>query len=258
MSGWIGTPAKMHEFLWPVSLEESLPARYAIQQAVTKSWAFVATPPVARNREWSVEVDGTNADSSVLRAFLHGAYGPGPFHFISEAASLTNVLTPAQSLLSGVSNGGSVTAADGGHAPASLAGGALTVLADKVPVLPGEPATVSVDASGATELIVQPRTVTGANAGGAKTVKADGLLMQRIHATILSMPATARTITISAQGYNQLTRPQVVWADRPSPWDVGGGADSVILLDGSSSFTQFELYTRDFWREMSLTIKEVG
>lgn len=258
MSGWIGTLAKMHEFLWPVSLQESVPTRYELQKAAGKTWAFVSSPPGARTREWSVDIDGTNADTSVLRSIMHGAYGAGPFYFISEVASLTNALTPAQSLLTGVSNGGSVITADGGHAPASLVGGALTVLADKVPVLPGEPLTVSVDASGATELIVQPRTVTGANAGGAKTVKADGLLMQRIHATILSMPATARTITVSAQGFNQLARPQVVWSDRPSPWDVGGGADSVILLEGSSSFHNFELYTRDFWREMSLTIKEVG
>ncbi|MCM3510426.1 hypothetical protein M3668_06505 [Rothia sp. P100] len=258
MTGWIGTPAKMHEFLWPVSLKEGIPTRYSIQQAAAKSWAFVTSPPATRNREWSVELDGTNADSAVIRSFLYGAYGPGPFHFISEAASLTNALTPAQSLLSGVSNGGAVATADGGHSPASLVGGGLTVLADKVPVLPGAPVTVSVDASGATELIIQPRTVTGANAGGAKSVRAAGDLMQRIHAFIPSMPATARTITISAQGFNQLACPQVVWAERPSPWDVGGGADSVILLDGSSSFHNFELYSRDFWREMTLTIKEVG
>lgn len=258
MSGWIGTLANMHEFLWPVSLQESVPTRYELQKAAGKTWAFVSSPPSARTREWSVEIDGTNADTSVLRSIMHGAYGPGPFYFISEVASLTNALTPAQSLLTGVSNGGSVTTADGGHAPASLVGGELVVLADKVPVLPGEPLTVSVDASGATELTVQPRTITGANAGGAKVVKAKGELMQRIHAVIPSMPATARYVTISARGYNQLTRPQVVWAEEPSVWDVGGGADSVILLEGSSSFTQFELYTRDFWRSMSLTIKEVG
>lgn len=258
MTGWIGTPAKMHEFLWPVSLKEGIPTRYAVQQAAAKSWAFVTSPPATRNREWSVELDGTNADSAIIRSFLHGAYGPGPFHFISEAASLTNALTPAQSLLVGVSNGGSVATTDGGHSPGSVVGGALTVLADKVPVLPGEPVTVSVEASGATELIIQPRTVTGANAGGAKTVKADGLLMQRIHAVIPAIPSTAQTITISVKGFNQLARPQVVWADKPSPWDVGGGADSVILLGGSSGFHNFELNTRDFWREMSLTIKEVG
>ncbi|MFW0169296.1 hypothetical protein [Rothia sp. P4278] len=258
MSGWIGTIAKMHEFLWPTSLKESIPTRYTIQKAAGKAWAFVNSPPTSRTREWAVEVDGTNADSAIIRAFLQGAYGPGPFHFISEAASLTNALTPAQSLLTGFSNGGNLTTADGGYSPASLVGGTHVVLADKVPVLPGEPLTVSVDASGATELIVQPRTVTGANAGGAKTVTATGALMQRLHAVIPSAPATARYVTISARGYTALARPQVVWADEPSPWDVGGGADSVVLLDGSSTFTKFELHTRDFWRAMDLSIVEVG
>ncbi|MDO4820921.1 MAG: hypothetical protein Q4A03_02575 [Rothia sp. (in: high G+C Gram-positive bacteria)] len=258
MSGWIGTLANMHEFLWPVSLQESLPTRYELQKAAGKTWAFVSSPPSARNREWSVEIDGTNADTSVLRSIMHGAYGPGPFYFISEVASLTNALTPAQSLLAGVSNGGIMVDSTGSKAPASLIGGQLAVIADKVPVLPGEPLTVSVDAAGPTELIVQPRSVTGANAGGAITVSAKGELMQRIHAVIPSVPSTARYVTISARGYTQLARPQVVWADEPSVWDVGGGADSVILMEGSSSFTQFELYTRDFWRSMSLTIKEVG
>lgn len=258
MAGWIGTLAHMQRFGWPTSLKTSAPSRYTLQSAAGMTWAFVNSPLTPRNREWSLDLSASNADSAVLEAFLQGAYGDGPFHFITEEAALTNVLTPAQSLLAGVSNSGYLITSDGTLAPASVVGGAEVVLADRVPALPGQPLTVSVDAAGFTELVIQPQTVTGANAGGAKTVRAEGSLMQRVHAFIPALPATARSIKISARGFTALARPQVVWASQPAPWELGAGADSVILTEGSTSYGHFEMGQREFWREISLTVKEVG
>lgn len=256
--GYIGTTARLLPITYIISESVQRQNRYEIQEAAAATYAFVRSAAFANRRTWDLEIIADSPTLGAVTAFYEGAYGSGPFLFIPETAALTNLLTPAQSLLAGVSNGGPVTTADGGHAPASLVGGAMAVLADKVPALPGKPFTVSVDASGASELIVQPRTITGANAGGAKVVKAKGELMQRIHAVIPLMPATARYVTISARGYNQLAQLQVRLARGSAKWAPGAGASSVVLGDLTTSPLVFDESSGELWGSLSLKIKEVG
>lgn len=256
--GYIGTAAHLLPITYITSESVQRESRYEIQAAPAASYAFVKTSPLAGKRSWNVEIIGDSATISAVTALHDGAFGNGPFVFITETAALTNLLTPAQSLLAGVSNGGPITVANGSRAAGSASGGAQVVIADRVPVVPGRPVTVSVDASGATELIVQPQSVTGANAGAAKVEKASGNLMQRVHATIPVVPATARYVKVSVRGYLQVAQPQVRLAHKPARWVPGAGAHSVVLGDLSCSPLVFDESTGEMWGSMSLKILEVG
>ncbi|WP_424823891.1 hypothetical protein [Rothia aeria] len=257
MTGYIGTPARMLPLLWANPAPVKRPTRYAVQEAAVKRWAFVSAPATARRREWTLDMTGTQREMHPVLQLAAGHFGNGPWWLVTDEAAMTNMLTPAQSMLQGIANAGAADTVDGVSA-VSVVGGAPVTIADLVPAIPGEPITVSVDASGDTVLTVQPVDAAGRAVGAAKTVHADGNLMQRIHATILAMPAGARGVAISARGYTTLACPQVVWSTEPAAWDVGLGSDSVIIEESSSTHTGFEFYTRDWWRTMSLTIREVG
>ena len=257
MTGYIGTPARMLPLLWANPAPVKRPTRYAVQEAAVKRWAFVSAPATARRREWTLDMTGTQREMHPVLQLVAGHFGNGPWWLVTDEAAMTNMLTPAQSMLQGIANAGAADTVDGVSA-VSVVGGAPVTIADLVPAIPGEPITVSVDASGDTVLTVQPVDAAGRAVGAAKTAHADGNLMQRIHATILALPAGARGVAISARGYTTLACPQVVWSTEPAAWDVGLGSDSVIIEESSSTHTGFEFYTRDWWRTMSLTIREVG
>ena len=257
MAGYIGAPARMLPLLWANPAPVKRPTRYAVQEAAGKRWAFVSAPAGARCREWTLDMTGTQREMHPVLQLAAGHFGDGPWWLVTDEAAMTNVLTPAQSMLEGIANAGAAETVDGVSA-LSVVGGAPVTIADLVPAIPGEPVTVSVDASGATVLSVQPVNAEGFAVGPAKTVTATGELMQRIHATILALPAGARGVSIRARGYSALACPQVVWSEEPAAWDVGLGSDSVIIEESSSTHAGFEFYTRDWWRSLSLTIREVG
>lgn len=257
MTGYIGHPARMLPLLWAEPAPVKRPTRYAVQEAAGKRWAFVSAPAMARRREWTLDMTGTQREMHSVLQLAAGYFGDGPWWLVTDEAAMTNVLTPAQSMLEGIANAGA-TDTVGGVSAVSVVGGAAVTIADLVPAIPGEPVTVSVDASGETVLTVQPVTATGANVGAPRVVRANGKLMQRLHATIPALPAGARGVKIKAEGYTTLACPQVVWSAEPAAWDVGLGSDSVIIEELSSTHTGFEFYTRDWWRTMSLTIREVG
>lgn len=257
MTGYIGAVGRMLPLVWAEPAQVKRPTRYATQDAPGRRWAFVSTPASARRREWTLEMTGTQREMHPVLQLAAGYFGNGPWWFVTDEAAMTNVLTPAQSMLQGVANAGAADTVDGVSAVSVVGGGQVT-LAERVPAIPSEPVTVSVDAAGATVLTVQPVNAAGLAVGPAKMVRADGELMQRIHATIPSLPAAACAVTITARGYTTLACPQVVWSDEPAAWDVGQSSDSVIIEESSSTHTGFEFYTRDWWRNASMTIKEVG
>lgn len=257
MTGYLGAPARMLPLLWANPAPVKRPTRYAVQEAAGKRWAFVSAPATARRREWTLDMTGTQREMHPVLQLAAGHFGDGPWWLVTDEAAMTNVLTPGMSMLEGIANAGSADTVDGVSA-VSVVGGAGVTIADLVPGIPGEPITVSVDASGDTVLTVQPINADGFAAGPAKTVQSDGQLMQRIHATIPALPAAARGVAIRARGYSTLACPQVVWSAEPAAWDVGMGSDSVIIEESSSTHTGFEFYTRDWWRNLSLTIREVG
>lgn len=256
-TGYIGTVGRMVPLLWGDPVQVTLPTRYEVRTAPTRSWAFASTPASARRREWKIDIGGTQREIAPIMQLASGFAGDGPYWLITEEAALCNVLTPAMSMLEGIANAGMVDAVDGVSA-VSVVGGESVALARSVPVIPGEPVTVSVDAAGGTVLTVQVMDAAGREIGASRVVRATGDLMQRVRVLIPSVPAGAASITIRAEGYTTLACPQVIYSDVPAPWDIGQGADSVIIEGSASQHTNFEPGLREWWRTLSLTIREVG
>lgn len=258
MAGYIGELGRMHKILWPTPVKVTNPTRYEVQSAPSRRWAFVSSPASARRREWSLEVTGTNAETAELAQLVAGAFGDGPWVFISDEAAVTNVLTPEESMLSGVANAG---AADGvgGVGARSRTGGGPIAIAEACPCIPGEPVTVTVDMSGAAGvLVVQPVNAAGQPVGSAVTARPSGELMERVSVVIPALPLGACAVKIQTRGSTTVTRPQVTWTDGPVPWDMGAGAASVIIEEAQTTYTNYEFHMREMWRTLSLTIREVG
>lgn len=257
MAGHIGVLGRMIPLLWADPAQVKAPTRYEVQTAPARRWAFVSTPASARRREWSLEMSGTQREMAPVLQLAAGYLGDGPFWLVTEEAALCNVLTPGMSMLEGVANAGPVDTVDGMSA-VSVVGGSQVLLARRVPVIPGQPVTVSVDASGDTALSVQCVDAAGGAVGAAYTGRASGTRMQRVRVLIPDVPAGVAAINIRAAGYVSLACPQVVWSEEPAPWDIGQGSDSVIVEESTMTHTVFEPGMRDWWRGLSLTLKEVG
>lgn len=258
MAGYIGTLGRLVKILWPTPVKVTNPTRYAVKDAPARRWAFVSSPASAPRREWSLDVTGTNVETSELVQLVAGAFGEGPWVFIPDEATVTNVLTPAESMLLGVANAG-VAAAVGGAGARSHVGGSQITIAEACPCIPGEPVTVTVDMAGSSGVLtVQPVNAVGQNVGTARSARPSGELMQRVSVTIPALPLGACAVKIQTRGASTVARPQVTWTDGPVPWDVGSGAASVIIEEAQTTYTSYEFHMREMWRTMSLTIKEVG
>ena len=258
MPSYIGPLDSLQAVSWTTSESMTPAQRYTFQDAPARRWSFTSSrPDRGALREWSVEFSGTNRDKTILEGLATGAYGNGPFVYISEGATLTNVLTPAQSRMATFKNSGSMTTV-GGYSPVSLTGGASVVLADEVPVAPGKPATFTVDAMGPTTLTVQVKNASGGVLSTVTGKSNGGGLLERVSATIASVPWLGRYLTVSAAGYNVLSQPQVTWTEEPVPFEAGGGAAAVVISEFTADWRIFETATGESWRNMSVKIVEVG
>lgn len=228
-AAYIGTAAHPVALEWVDTIRVSAEGRYSIQSAPARTWAFVTTggrasPP----RSWDVTLRADNATMANLEGLAAGAFGNGPFLWLPESAYVTNALTPRQAAVMDAPGAGAGVSAVEGWAPRSVLGGASTILAAGVPVLPGEPVTVSVDASGPTILRPIFRNAAGVQVS-APTASASGTGMQRIHFTTGGAPSTARTVDVVAEGFTAVTRPQVTWLRRPTPWAPGAGSAAAVI-----------------------------
>lgn len=254
---FIGTTARLVPVRWSTSLAESDADRYSFQEARARRWAFVSSRPDGTVlREWSVSVSAMNDGATVLREFVQGGWGPGPFRWVPVAAHQSNALTPAQSLLASLDAASGMDTVDG-WSPRSVVGPSAITLAAGVAVLPGAPVTVTVDVSGAATLTVTFRNGAG-GVVSTQTSTAVGTLAQRLTYTAPSVPATARTVDVQVSGHIRAARPQVTWTDGVVPYAIGAASQSVVLTEASRSLRVIQAGSRDALWELSASMREVG
>ena len=205
----------------------------------------VQVRPVAP-RSWSVDVSGASASElSGLEAFAQGAWGNGPWHWVSVAAQVGNVLTPREALLldrvpvSYVLDAGPVRGADGSWSATSVAPDFLSgwiSLFRGVPAVPGLPFTWSVDVQGSVAAPGIRMAFYDAAGGdvGASSVTGSGVGMQRLSVSAV-VPAGAVEARVGVHSsVVRATRPQVTWTPGPVPFSAGHGCRSAVV-DGVSS-----------------------
>lgn len=234
MTGYLGTAARMVPVAPSSAQSEGRQERFVVQAARSRRWAFdTSRRGGVQPREWGVSLGLLDArEMAVLDEFVQGAWGPGPFRWVSCAAHDSNVLTPGQSILASLGAGTGMDTATG-WSPRSVLGPARVVLAERVPVIPGRPVTVAVDTTGAATLTVVFRSAAGGVAS-TLTATATGTLAQRLTLSTPAVPATARTVDVEVSGHIRASRPQVTWTREARPWVPGRGAEQVIIQSGSS------------------------
>lgn len=253
-AAYIGTTANLLPLEWVQSVRPHRAERYSFQQARARTWTFASRGSRPGDREWEVLLIASTPTLATLEGLEVGEFGLGPFRWVPESAYITNACTPAQASLLGFS-GGPLDVVDG-RAGRSSPGPAAATLAAGVAVLPGQPVTISVDASGASTVTGTFRNATG-SVVGTVSATATGTLMQRVTATVPFAPATARTIDIEVSGHVAAARPQVTWTQGLRPWGPGGGADSVVIQSLDSTPRHLD-GTRGLLYDVSLRLREVG
>lgn len=253
-AAYIGTVAHPVPIEWIDGVRVSRESRYSLQEAAARTWAFASRPSGSPSpRTWEVTARVGSATMSNLEGLAMGAFGNGPFLWLPESAYITNAITPRQSLL--LDGAGAGADAAGGRAPRSVVGPRTASLATGVPVMPGSPCTISVDASGSTTLRAIFRTAAGGTVLNT-TQTATGSLMQRISITVPNVPAAARTVEVQVANHTIATRPQVTWLRHEIPWAPGAGADSVILERFENS--TMHLDQSELMMSVVMTLREVS
>ncbi|MEU2418879.1 hypothetical protein ABZ546_13965 [Brachybacterium paraconglomeratum] len=232
MTGYLGTTARMVPVAPASAQSEARSDRFVVQQAASRRWAFdTARRGGVQGREWGVDLGLLDAaEMSAVDEFVQGAWGAGPFRWVSCAAHDSNVLTPGQSTLALLDSGTGMDTATG-WSPRSVLGPSRVVLAERVPVIPGKPVMVAVETTGAATLTVVFRN----GAGGVVSTQAryaSGTLAQRLVFSAPSVAPEARSIDVEVSGHTRAARPQVTWTREPRPWVPGRGAEQVVIQSG--------------------------
>ena len=230
----------------PFTASESVSRADRYVESTTVEGARRVQVRPAAPRSWSVDVRGASgAEVSGLEAFAQGAWGNGPWHWVSVAAQTGNLLTPRESLLldrAGVSgtliqDAGPVRGSDGSWAPRSVtvsAPSGWVALARGVPVIPGMPFTFSCDVEGISPQ-VQVAFMDAAGGAVATEIRAgSGTAMQRVSSSSV-VPAGAVEAYVGVRSsVTRACRPQVTWTADPVPFSAGHGCRSAVV-DGVSS-----------------------
>ena len=102
MTVWLGKLGNLHELKWTTSASRTEPSE--VETVRTGAGVFAMAPRYRQPRTWGLEFGGHRPHE--VQALVHlwrYAHETAPWTFVSEHASNTNGLTPAQSALRGLS-----------------------------------------------------------------------------------------------------------------------------------------------------------
>lgn len=242
---YLGSLGRLVGLSCPSSERVQAAARYTEEFTVEGRRRVQVRPSTPR--AWDVGVGLASPDElTVLSAFASGAWGNGPWHWVSVQAQRGNLLTPREALLldrAGVSgslvqDAGPVRVADGSWVPRSVAVSASSgwvALVRDVPVLPGSPFTFSCDVQGG--MTPGALWVVFRDAAGGAVLTGDASApnagMHRVSYTA-TVPAGAVSAEVGVRASTlRAARPQVTWTDGLVPWSAGHGCRAAIV-DGLS------------------------
>lgn len=217
-------------------------------------------------RTWALSADHFRPNEhSLLSQFADGAWGNGPFVFVSADAPVSNMLTPDGAacknvVTSGASLGGPALCSDGTWSAQSLlTGGASSVFfqTERMPVVPGSQVTVSAEVLGSGGRVsVSFFTATGTFISTVMSPSsAVAGQMTRLSVTTV-VPSTAAAANVAVQNAVQATRPQLTWTDRLMPWSDGQGCAKAVV-HGVSRDQVLAVQGHTF-SNVGFTVSEVG
>lgn len=273
--GWtplIGPVGGLIQLHGSSSVEVTRPAR--VTKSVALSGRVTSQRGPAPRREWSVAVSSAYPEHfQALQQLEAGLLGPGPYSFYDEYAQVTNMLSPAQSMVtdaawSGGAQGGAGNDrrkfdAESPRYLSSITGGLLSDfrLVDDVPVPAQFPLTASAYMSthptSSATFYVDEIDPEGAVVGTHQvSVSAD----QYAQRAVVSMTTSVRTVAVRvrAVGALMLTLPAVTLTEVPAPWAHGAGCQAATFDLSGHTVLKAVAHPNGRRASYSMTVHELG
>lgn len=223
-------------------------------------------------RTWDLKTSDatTPAEHSLLSQFANGAWGNGPFVFVSADASVSNLLTPAASVCAPgeyiLTSGMSVTGTPPMLTPDGWAASSFTKTLenglflgkDMIPVIPDLPVTVAayVRGNGGAVSLHWYDAAGAVMSSVASAVTAGATNVVRSWVTAVP-PAGAVGCRVSANSATQqVSWPSATWSDKLLPHGDGQGCVKAVV--SSMSRDQVLAVPGHTFSNVSFTAMEVG
>lgn len=265
---YLGTPGRMVGISCPAEQRLNTAERYSFQTTL-EGRVKAQVRPEGR-RVWDLRLPRTSTPSEVaaLAAFADGAWGPGPFWFVSADAPVVNLLSPGAAssdekhiMLNAGVQGGPWETPHGFAARSIIQIGEAFIYWDTdVPVLPGVPVTASavIDGGENGHLRLAWRDDNGLlGVTNGPAIGANGL--HRSHVTD-TPPVGATHVRLGLS--TSITRaafPSVTWTDQPYEWGDGQGCEKAVVLGGQRNLIQaLDTPVNGRYSDYAFTVQEVG
>lgn len=272
MSVYLGQLGRMVELKCPAQQQVTPAERYSFRPTL-EGRTKAQVKPVGR-RVWGLSTSEatTPAEAGALADFANGAWGRGPFVFVSADAPVTNLLTPEQASCDpAVLNGSAPTNSVAGpmltpdgwagrsfmnSTPAQL----LWFGTGHTPVLPGQSVTASAYLLGAGAAVrLYFYDAAGATINShTSTVTATAGTVVRSHVT-RTAPANAVSCRVLAVNATQGARPAITWTASLFEWADGQGCTKAVIHGLSRNLVMASREASGGrYSNLSYTITEVG
>lgn len=234
---YLGSPGRMVGLKCPVAQRDRPEEGYRFVTTLEGKRKAQVAPGL--RRVWDVELGNltTPAQVAALQEFAAGAWGMGPFWFVSADAPLVNLMTPYDSLASGAHPGGPMRLDDGGWAAVSTAAPnnehifwRTEGLLSDPPVIPGRPVTASayvegVGGYGVLQFFSRDNVFLAQQLTDPSDTPLTGT---RLSATAIA-PEGAVYARFSVRNASRAARPAVTWTDGPVEWGEGLGCAKTVV-----------------------------
>lgn len=265
---YLGTLGRMIGIKCPASQNVSTEDRYSFQR--TLEGRVKAQPKPIGRRTWSLQTSDatTPAEHSLLSQFANGAWGNGPFVFVSADAPVSNMLTPEVSTCGPAAKISSVITLAGPHylgfgeySARSLLNTDPSVImyfgSTRTPVVQGKSVTASAWVSGAGAAV----RLFWYDAVGSLITSATSSVLATSTTTVRSWvtgmpPANAVSCIVGAVSASRGAQPAITWSDALLPWGEGQGCPKAVV--SSMSRDQVLAVAGRTYSNVSFTVTEVG
>lgn len=264
----LGSPGRMVGLKCPTVQRDSSDEGYRFVTTLEGRRKAQVVP--GQRRVWDLSTGSvtTPAQVAVLKEFASGAWGPGPFWFVPEAAAQVNLLAPddvARPIPTGNSEpGGPMRLTDGSWAAqsrASIRGGTIfwrnQGIPSDPPVIPGVPVTASAYVEGTGAYVMLQWFDDNANyVGELASSSVTSAVGVRLSVTATPPPG-ATYVRLSARNALRAARPAVTWTDRVMEWGEGQGCPKAVISQTSNNLVR-AIPGMPVLSELSFTVTEVG
>lgn len=241
---YLGTLGRMIGIKCPASQTVEHGSRYTLKPTLEGGVRAQARPSSARQWQLGLSDASTPKDVALLQDFVRGAWGVGPWWFLSAEAVNTNILTPRQAALvdreqrADLIDGGPVLISDGSTAPKSVMVTYVSTndvpIIRRLPITPGGAVTFTAEAESdgtvAPQIWVAFYDTSGANIRGHYGVGQVRAGMQKVSVSNVA-PPNAYYVSVGASTQTiRLARPQVTWTDAAPPvFSDGRGCAAAVV-----------------------------